>query len=123
MGRTLVVVESAAKSRTIQQYLGSGYLVRACFGHVRDLPVDRMGVDLILPLVDPPALWDCGASSTVYGTLRRDELMTFEAGGLPSRSGIRPRLCVRSVGVSNPGTNPILSSAPGDGSGVSDRVF
>ena len=46
MARTLVVVESAAKSRTIQQYLGNGYIVRACFGHVRDLPVDRMGVDV-----------------------------------------------------------------------------
>jgi DNA topoisomerase I len=46
MARTLVVVESAAKSRTIQQYLGAGYIVRACFGHVRDLPVDRMGVDV-----------------------------------------------------------------------------
>ena len=46
MGQTLVIVESAAKSRTIQNYLGGGYVVRACFGHVRDLPTDRMGVDV-----------------------------------------------------------------------------
>jgi len=46
MAQTLVIVESAAKSKTIQKYLGSGYVVRACFGHVRDLPTDRMGVDV-----------------------------------------------------------------------------
>jgi DNA topoisomerase I len=38
--------ESAAKSKTIKNYLGGGYVVRACFGHVRDLPTDRMGVDV-----------------------------------------------------------------------------
>src|SRR6266571_4366862 len=46
MAQTLVIVESAAKSKTIQNYLGGGYVVRACFGHVRDLPTDRMGVDV-----------------------------------------------------------------------------
>ena len=46
MAQTLVIVESAAKCRTIQHYLGAGYLVRACFGHVRDLPTDRLGVDV-----------------------------------------------------------------------------
>jgi hypothetical protein len=57
--------------------------------------VDRMGVDLVLRLLDPPRLWDCGASSTVYGTLREDEVMTFEAGGQPSGSGTRPRWMIR----------------------------
>ena len=37
--RILVVVESPAKCRTIQKYLGPQYVVRASFGHVRDLPV------------------------------------------------------------------------------------
>ena len=37
--RILVVVESPAKCRTIQQYLGPQYVVKASFGHVRDLPV------------------------------------------------------------------------------------
>src|SRR5262249_29190477 len=49
--------------------------------------VERMGVDLRLQLEGQPTLWDCGARSTVYGTLRGDERMTFEAGGLPARSG------------------------------------
>jgi len=37
-GRHLVIVESPAKAKTINRYLGSGYLVKASVGHVRDLP-------------------------------------------------------------------------------------
>ena len=37
-GRRLLVVESPAKARTIQKFLGPGYVVRASMGHVRDLP-------------------------------------------------------------------------------------
>ncbi|MFN0071336.1 MAG: type I DNA topoisomerase [Chloroflexota bacterium] len=42
--RNLVVVESAAKARTIDKYLGPEYVVRACLGHVRDLPEKSLGV-------------------------------------------------------------------------------
>lgn len=42
----LVVVESPAKARTIGQYLGAGYRVRASVGHVRDLPERELGVDV-----------------------------------------------------------------------------
>ncbi len=41
----LVIVESPAKAKTIQKYLGSGYEVIASMGHVRDLPKSKMGVD------------------------------------------------------------------------------
>src|SRR5947207_3951770 len=44
--RSLVVVESAAKARTIEKFLGRDYTVRACLGHVRDLPLSRLGVDV-----------------------------------------------------------------------------
>ena len=42
----LVVVESAAKARTIEKFLGRQYTVRACLGHVRDLPKSALGVDV-----------------------------------------------------------------------------
>ena len=45
-GKSLVVVESPAKARTIERILGDGYVIRASRGHVRDLPKGKLGVDL-----------------------------------------------------------------------------
>lgn len=44
--KNLVIVESPAKARTINKYLGDDYIVKASMGHVRDLPSKGMGVDL-----------------------------------------------------------------------------
>jgi len=44
--KKLVIVESPAKARTINHYLGADYVVRASMGHVRDLPASNFGVDL-----------------------------------------------------------------------------
>src|SRR5437016_5566016 len=44
-GRALVIVESPAKAKTINKYLGSDYIVRASKGHVRDLPPHQYGID------------------------------------------------------------------------------
>jgi DNA topoisomerase-1 len=46
MSGTLVIVESPAKAKTIEKYLGGEYAVRASFGHVRDLPKSQLGVDV-----------------------------------------------------------------------------
>src|SRR3954467_13503823 len=45
-GKHLVIVESPAKAKTINKYLGDDYIVKASMGHVRDLPSKGMGVDL-----------------------------------------------------------------------------
>jgi DNA topoisomerase I len=45
-GKALVVVESPAQAKTINKYLGRGYVVRASLGHVRDLPEHGLGVEI-----------------------------------------------------------------------------
>ena len=44
--QTLVVVESPAKAKTIEKYLGKKYMVRASMGHLRDLPKSQFGIDV-----------------------------------------------------------------------------
>ena len=46
MAKGLVIVESPAKAKTIQKYLGTGYEVEASLGHIKDLPKKSLGVDL-----------------------------------------------------------------------------
>ena len=56
----VVVVESPAKAKTINKYLGSDYTVLASYGHVRDLPAKNGSVD---PEADFEMLWEVGSDS------------------------------------------------------------
>src|ERR1044071_7296957 len=46
MAKSLVVVESPSKAKTINKYLGKDYKVMASIGHIKDLPVKGLGVDI-----------------------------------------------------------------------------
>src|SRR5271154_5913864 len=64
----LVIVESPAKAKTINKYLGDGYVVKASMGHVRDLPSKGMGVDLKTFVPDYEVL---ESRSKVIGELKK----------------------------------------------------
>lgn len=53
MKKTLVIVESPTKAKTISKFLGKGFTVESSFGHVRDLPKSKMGVDIENGTFDP----------------------------------------------------------------------
>ncbi|UTA70285.1 type I DNA topoisomerase [Emticicia sp. 21SJ11W-3] len=46
MSKNLVIVESPAKAKTIEGYLGKDFIVKSSFGHVRDLPEKELGIDI-----------------------------------------------------------------------------
>lgn len=46
MAKNLLIVESPAKAKTIEKILGSDFQVKSCFGHIRDLEKDEMGIDI-----------------------------------------------------------------------------
>ena len=76
--KDLVIVESPAKAKTIEKYLGGDYKVKASMGHLRDLPKSKMGVDIehgfepqYIPVRDKKELIaelkkDAKAAKTVY---------------------------------------------------------
>ncbi|MGI6264347.1 MAG: type I DNA topoisomerase [Acutalibacteraceae bacterium] len=83
----LVILESPAKAKTVQKYLGGGYKVTASMGHIRDLPKSLLGVDIDNGF--KPRYTDIPGKSALIRDLRR---MAAESDGVilatdPDREG------------------------------------
>ena len=87
MKKSLVIVESPAKAKTINKILGKNYEVVACYGHVRDLPPKELGVDLDNSF-EPKYVTTATQKKTVtkLGSLAKDAEQIFVATD-PDREG------------------------------------
>jgi len=65
MGKSLVIVESPAKAKTINKYLGSDYIVEASIGHIMDLPKNDIGVELKNRTFEPTLIVSPGKEKVV----------------------------------------------------------
>jgi DNA topoisomerase I len=63
--RSLVIVESPAKAKTIEKYLGKGFEVRASIGHIMDLPKNELGVELKKRTFEPELMVSPGKEKVV----------------------------------------------------------
>ena len=64
-GKALVIVESPAKAKTIEKYLGKGFEVRASIGHIMDLPKNDIGVELKKRTFEPELVVSPGKEKVV----------------------------------------------------------
>jgi DNA topoisomerase-1 len=65
MSKSLVIVESPAKAKTIEKYLGKGFEVRASIGHIMDLPKNDIGVELEKRTFEPELIVSPGKEKVV----------------------------------------------------------
>ena len=65
MAKSLVIVESPAKAKTINKYLGSDYIVEASIGHIMDLPKNDIGVELKRRTFEPTLIVSPGKEKVV----------------------------------------------------------
>jgi DNA topoisomerase-1 len=65
MAKSLVIVESPAKAKTINKYLGDDYIVEASIGHIMDLPKNDIGVELLHRTFEPTLIVSPGKEKVV----------------------------------------------------------
>ena len=65
MAKSLVIVESPAKAKTINKYLGNDYIVEASLGHIMDLPKNDIGVELLKRTFEPTLIVSPGKEKIV----------------------------------------------------------
>lgn len=73
MSKALVIVESPAKAKTIEKYLGKGFEVRASVGHIMDLPKNDIGVELKKRTFEPELIVSPGKEKVVEQLKRAAE--------------------------------------------------
>jgi DNA topoisomerase-1 len=73
MSKSLVIVESPAKAKTIEKYLGKGFEVRASIGHIMDLPKNDIGVELKKRTFEPELIVSPGKEKVVEQLKRAGE--------------------------------------------------
>ncbi|MEQ3658505.1 MAG: type I DNA topoisomerase [Glaciecola sp.] len=83
MGKSLVIVESPAKAKTINKYLGKDFIVKSSVGHVRDLPTKALGQ--VEPKKPAKELKDYSDKK------KADYLKDFEYRKLVDRMGVNPK--------------------------------
>lgn len=74
MSKSLVIVESPAKAKTIEKYLGKGFEVRASVGHIMDLPKNDIGVELKKRTFEPELVVSPGKEKVVEQLKKAGEL-------------------------------------------------
>lgn len=83
MGKSLVIVESPAKAKTINKYLGKDFIVKSSVGHIRDLPTKSLGLVEAKKPAKELKEWDENAKD--------DYLKTYEYRKLVDRMGVDPK--------------------------------
>ena len=112
-GRSLVIVESPKKAKSINKFLGSKFVVKASMGHVRDLPKRKLGLDVIRGYTPSYEIMPANKKDTI-AELKRE---AAKADTVLPRHRPRPRGARRS-----PGTSRRRSACPTTASAASSST-